>query len=42
MWAKSSDRFLMDTDKLDDRIMCILPGKYSDRSKDFRLMISDK
>jgi hypothetical protein len=41
-WAKGSERFLEGQDKHDDRILCILRGKYSDRSKDFRLMISDK
>jgi len=41
LWAKSSDRFLMDEDKHDDRILCITRGKYSDRSKDNRLLISD-
>ena len=41
-WAKGSERFLMDSDKHDDRILCITRGKYSDRTKDFRLLISDK
>jgi hypothetical protein len=41
-WAKGSERFLAGKDKHDDRILCIQRGKYSDRSKDFRLMISDK
>lgn len=41
-WAKGSERFLEGKDKHDDRILCIRRGKYSDRSKDFRLMISDK
>lgn len=41
-WAKGSERFLEGQDKHDDRILCIMRGKYSDRSKDNRLMISDK
>ncbi|KAF2682359.1 vacuolar protein sorting/targeting protein 10 [Lentithecium fluviatile CBS 122367] len=41
LWAKSSDRFLMDEDKHDNRILCITRGKYSQRSKDNRLLISD-
>ncbi|PVI08157.1 vacuolar protein sorting/targeting protein 10 [Periconia macrospinosa] len=41
MWAKSSELLLKDTDKMDDRIMCITRGKYSLRQKDFRLLISD-
>jgi hypothetical protein len=41
-WAKGSERFLMDSDKHNDRILCITRGKYSDRSKDFRLLMSDK
>jgi hypothetical protein len=41
-WAKGSERFLEGQDKYDDRVLCIVRGKYSDRSKDFRLMISDK
>jgi hypothetical protein len=41
LWAKSSERFLIDQDKHDDRILCITRGKYSDRSKDNRLLISD-
>ncbi|KZM26286.1 hypothetical protein ST47_g2590 [Ascochyta rabiei] len=40
-WAKGSERFLMDSDKHDDRILCITRGKYSDRTKDFRLLTSD-
>jgi len=40
-WAKGTERFLQDSDKHDDRILCISRGKYSDRSKDFRLLISD-
>ncbi|KAF1911591.1 vacuolar protein sorting/targeting protein 10 [Ampelomyces quisqualis] len=40
-WAKGSERFLEGQDKHDDRILCIMRGRYSDRSKDFRLMISD-
>jgi len=40
-WAKGSDLILKDNDKHDDRILCITRGKYSDRSKDFRLLISD-
>lgn len=41
-WAKGSERMLQDQDDHDDRILCITRGKYSDRSKDFRLLISDK
>ncbi|RAR10169.1 signal sequence binding protein [Stemphylium lycopersici] len=40
-WAKASERFLQGMDKHDDRILCITRGKYSDRSKDFRLLVSD-
>ncbi|KAH9873953.1 vacuolar protein sorting/targeting protein PEP1 [Plenodomus lingam] len=40
-WAKGSERFLEGEDKHDSRILCITRGKYSDRSKDFRLLISD-
>ncbi|KAH7372351.1 vacuolar protein sorting/targeting protein 10 [Pyrenochaeta sp. MPI-SDFR-AT-0127] len=40
-WAKSSERFLLGTDKHDKRILCITRGKYSDRSKDFRLLMTD-
>ncbi|KAF2035724.1 vacuolar protein sorting/targeting protein 10 [Setomelanomma holmii] len=40
-WAKGSERFLEGQDKHDSRILCITKGKYSDRSKDFRLLISD-
>jgi hypothetical protein len=45
LWAKGSDRFLVDGDKskeYNDRILCIARGKYSDRTKDFRILISDK
>jgi len=41
-WAKGAERFLEGKDKHDDRILCITRGKYSDRSKDFRLLISDE
>lgn len=41
LWAKSSERFLKDEDRHDDRILCITRGKYSDRTKDFRLLMSD-
>jgi hypothetical protein len=41
-WAKGSERFLEGQDKHNDRVLCITRGKFSDRSKDFRLMISDK
>ena len=41
-WAKASERFLQGMDKHDDRILCITRGKYSDRSKDFRLLVSDE
>lgn len=40
-WAKSTERFLADNDKLDDRILCITRGKFSSRPKDFKLIISD-
>jgi len=40
-WAKASERFLYGIDKHEDRILCITRGKYSDRSKDFRLLVSD-
>jgi hypothetical protein len=44
-WAKGAERFLHDSDKsekYDDRVLCIATGKFSDRAKDFRLLISDK
>jgi hypothetical protein len=41
-WAKGSERFLAGQEKHDSRVLCIMRGKFSDRSKDFRLMISDK
>ncbi|KAF2636353.1 vacuolar protein sorting/targeting protein 10 [Massarina eburnea CBS 473.64] len=41
MWAKSHERFLMEDDSLDDRIVCITKGKYSMRQKDFRLVHTD-
>jgi len=41
-WAKSSERFLEDENKHDSRVLCITRGKYSDRSKDFRLLMSDE
>ncbi|KAF2187204.1 vacuolar protein sorting/targeting protein 10 [Zopfia rhizophila CBS 207.26] len=41
IWAKSSDRFLMDSDKHDNRVLCVSKGKSSDLIKDFRLLISD-
>jgi hypothetical protein len=41
-WAKGSERFLAGQDKHDKRILCITRGRYSDRSKDFRLQMSDK
>jgi hypothetical protein len=41
-WAKGSERFLEGQEKHDNRVLCIMRGKFSDRSKDFRLMISDK
>ncbi|KAF1959139.1 vacuolar protein sorting/targeting protein 10 [Byssothecium circinans] len=41
MWAKSHERFAKDDDKLDDRILCIMRGKYSLRQKDFRLVTTD-
>ncbi|KAF1830220.1 vacuolar protein sorting/targeting protein 10 [Decorospora gaudefroyi] len=40
-WARGSQSFLEGQDKHDDRILCITRGKYSDRSKDFRLLVSD-
>lgn len=42
MWAKSAERFLVDSDKHDDRVLCITTGKFSDRMKDYRLLYSDK
>ncbi|KAF2277402.1 vacuolar protein sorting/targeting protein 10 [Westerdykella ornata] len=45
IWAKGTDRFLLDndkSDKYDNRVLCITTGKFSHRSKDFRLLISDK
>jgi hypothetical protein len=41
-WAKSSLRFLEGQEKHGDRILCITRGKYSNRSKDFRLLVTDK
>lgn len=41
-WARGSERFLHGQDKHASRILCITRGKYSDRSKDFRLLVSDK
>ncbi|KAF1969163.1 vacuolar protein sorting/targeting protein 10 [Bimuria novae-zelandiae CBS 107.79] len=41
MWAKNTERFAEDDDSLDDRILCITAGKYSDRVKDFKIVISD-
>lgn len=44
-WAKGTDRFLYDSDKkdkYDSRVLCIVTGKFSDRTKDNRLLISDK
>ncbi|KAF1935104.1 vacuolar protein sorting/targeting protein 10 [Clathrospora elynae] len=40
-WAKASERFLAGEDRHNDRTLCITRGKYSDRSKDFRLVVSD-
>ncbi|KAF2750850.1 vacuolar protein sorting/targeting protein 10 [Sporormia fimetaria CBS 119925] len=45
IWAKGTERFLQDSDmsdKFDSRVLCITTGKYSERSKDMRLLISDK
>jgi len=41
-WAKGSERFLEGEKKHDSRVLCITKGKYSDRSKDFRLLVSDE
>ena len=41
-WAKGSERFLEGQEKHDTRILCITKGKYSDRTKDFRLLVSDE
>ncbi|KAH7124018.1 vacuolar protein sorting/targeting protein 10 [Dendryphion nanum] len=41
LWAKSSELFVKDDDKLDDRILCIVKGKFSPRVKDLRLLITD-
>jgi len=41
MWAKGSERFLLEDDTIDNRVLCITRGKYSERSKDFKLAISD-
>ena len=42
MWAKSSDHFLMDDTKHDNRILCIAAGRFSELVKDFRILISDE
>jgi hypothetical protein len=45
IWAKGDARFLHDSDKsdkYDSRVLCITTGKFSDRQKDYRLLISDK
>ena len=42
IWAKGSELFLADNKEHDSRILCITKGKYSDRTKDFRLLISDE
>lgn len=41
MWAKSTENFGQGDDSLQDRILCITAGKYSERSKDFKIVISD-
>ncbi|KAK7178988.1 Vacuolar protein sorting/targeting protein 10 [Paraphaeosphaeria sporulosa] len=41
LWAKGTERFALDDDSLDDRILCIVAGKYSERSKDYKIVISD-
>jgi hypothetical protein len=41
-WAKGSERFLEGEEKHDSRVLCITKGRYSDRSKDFRLLVSDE
>lgn len=41
LWAKSSERLLMDTDKHDSRVLCIVKGKFSVLPKDLRLVVSD-
>ncbi|KAF2013085.1 vacuolar protein sorting/targeting protein 10 [Aaosphaeria arxii CBS 175.79] len=41
IWAKGSERFLQNDEKHDDRILCIVTGKFSPRVKDLRLLITD-
>ncbi|KAF2498345.1 vacuolar protein sorting/targeting protein 10 [Lophium mytilinum] len=42
IWAKSTDLFLAnDEGKHDDRVLCIVKGKYSRLVKDFKMVISD-
>lgn len=41
-WAKSSDLFATgQTDLDDDRILCVVKGRFSPFSKDYRLVVSD-
>jgi hypothetical protein len=45
LWAKGDERFLYENDKsekYEDRVLCITTGKFGDRQKDFRLLISDR
>ena len=42
MWAKGAEQFLMNDKRYDDRVLCIVSGRYSDFMKDFRLLISDE
>lgn len=41
LWAKGAELFLKDKDDHDDRILCIVPGRYSPSTKDFRLLLID-
>lgn len=41
LWAKGTENFGQGDDSLDDRILCITAGKYSERTKDFKIVISD-
>lgn len=42
IWARSSEGFLLDSDKHPNRVLCITKGKFTDKVKDFRLLMSDK
>ncbi|ORY05058.1 vacuolar protein sorting/targeting protein 10 [Clohesyomyces aquaticus] len=41
IWARSSELFLADSEKHPNRVLCIAKGKYSDKTKHFRLLMSD-